>query len=69
MMVSSALDKLAEMAFGRTKTEAIEKGICVRCGKPKGEFRDAISEKEYEITQMCQVCQDWFFFELESEVE
>lgn len=66
-MVSKALEKLAEMAFGRTKTEAINKGICIRCGKPKGDFRDAISETEYSISQMCQVCQDWFFDELESE--
>ena len=68
-MVSKALDKLAEMAFGRTMTEAINEGICIRCGKPKGYFRDAISETEYSISQMCQVCQDWFFDELESESE
>lgn len=47
--------------FGRTRDEAYEKRICVVCGKPAVEFRDERSRKEYEISMMCQKCQDETF--------
>ena len=36
---------------------------CVDCGEPVSEdsFHDALSEKEYTISAMCQKCQDAFF--------
>ena len=37
------------------------KGLCPFCGeKPKG-FKDALSRKEYQISGLCQDCQDNFF--------
>jgi hypothetical protein len=64
--VQTALDKLGILAFGRTNTEAIQKGICISCGKAidlqKG-FKDALSRKEYGISGLCQPCQDVAFQE------
>ncbi len=39
-------------------------GECPMCGKDMGsgaEFRNALSIREFEITGMCQECQDGFF--------
>ena len=36
----------------------MKKGICPTCGKKITEFRDSLSKKEYEITGVCQECQD-----------
>jgi hypothetical protein len=33
-------------------------GQCVTCGKQVTGFRDELSRKEYEISGMCQECQD-----------
>ena len=55
------IDELGKMAFGRTKSEALAKGICIKCGKPPGKFSDELSEKEWRITRMCQDCQDEFY--------
>lgn len=37
---------------------ACEAGCCPTCGRPVGEFRDAISLREAQISGMCQACQD-----------
>ena len=54
------LDGFAKKAFGRSTTEAKEKKICVICGKPikMEDFKDQLSIKEYEISGLCQKCQD-----------
>jgi len=37
------------------------RGKCATCGEPVGEFKDALSKKEYSISGMCQECQDSVF--------
>ena len=39
----------------------IEMGLCPTCGGPVHPFRDALSEKEFKISGMCQSCQDKVF--------
>ncbi|KKN78959.1 hypothetical protein LCGC14_0344350 [marine sediment metagenome] len=34
---------------------------CPICNKPIGTFRDPLSEREYQISHMCQACQDSIF--------
>lgn len=34
---------------------------CPTCGKKIGEFRNALSQKEFQISGMCQKCQDSVF--------
>lgn len=43
--------------------ERVEAGCCPICGKEvvQEKFRDALSEKEFKISGMCQKCQDNFF--------
>ena len=43
--------------------EAIEKGLCPICRKPikEQQFRDKKSVHEFEISGMCQNCQDQIF--------
>jgi hypothetical protein len=44
---------------------AIDKNVCISppigCGKPATIFRDRLSEKEYNISGLCQECQDKIF--------
>jgi len=39
----------------------IRKRLCKTCGKPISTFNDWISYQEYQISGMCQVCQDEIF--------
>lgn len=39
----------------------VEMGICPVCGNACGAFRDALSQREHNISGMCQECQDDFF--------
>ena len=44
-------------------------GLCPFCVKPiqQKDFRDALSKKEFEISGICQKCQDEFFKEDKNE--
>jgi hypothetical protein len=48
---------------------AFETNTCVACGKPAHEFADALSEKEWRISALCQICQDEVFAEPEEDDE
>ena len=41
----------------------LDVGICPFCNKPikESEFRDALSQKEFKISGLCQKCQDDVF--------
>lgn len=47
------------------RTSAIHDDKCVNppigCGGPATEFRDDVSAREYQISGMCQICQDRVF--------
>lgn len=55
---------LSEMT-GEHRPTTIAGNVCmsapIGCGGPAHEFRDALSQKEYTISGMCQDCQDDFF--------
>jgi len=59
---------LFETMFNRRKI-AFENNTCVACDKPAHEFRDALSEKEWRISALCQICQDEVFAEPEEDDE
>jgi hypothetical protein len=56
-------DELARVMFGRER----HGDVCVTCGGEVGEFRDALSRKEYGISGMCQKCQDSVFGGIDNE--
>ena len=52
--------KAIERFFPGT-AKAIAESKCPTCSQPIGEFRDPLSKNEYEISGMCQSCQDSVF--------
>lgn len=57
------IDLIPDFATARSVARAT--GRCIAppfgCGEPIGEFRDARSMREYEISFLCQECQDEVF--------
>ena len=39
----------------------ITAGLCAGCKNPVGFFKDKLSEKEFSISGLCQLCQDQVF--------
>ena len=54
------IEIMKAMGFGK-ELETIAKGQCPFCKQAIGEFRDALSRKEYSISGLCQKCQDKIF--------
>lgn len=65
--LQSFTDTVFAHYFGRSITQALETKTCTRCHKAVGEFRDDLSKREYEISGMCQGCQDIVFVALKDE--
>lgn len=57
------LDDLGKKTFGRSRIECLDQHICIRCGGPAIEFKDDISSREFQLSAMCQKCQDLFWDE------
>ena len=55
--------KPIDVLTGGEHSRTIEAKRCTICGGPATEFKDALSAKEYNISGMCQKCQDSFFDE------
>jgi hypothetical protein len=57
-------DAMAKMAGAKmTTAQAAEQAVCIFCNascQPK-DFRDDESRREYELSKMCQKCQDGVF--------
>jgi len=55
--------KILKQAGLCDRVDAVEHGFCPTCNKPisKDEFKDELSKKEYQISGMCQACQDAVF--------
>jgi hypothetical protein len=55
--------RILRMAGFREQIDAVEHGCCPFCKQPVSidEFRDEKSKKEYQISGMCQRCQDGLF--------
>jgi len=56
------LEKMLKKVFP-TERERVSEGKCPFCGETinESDFRDETSRKEFEISGMCQKCQDDFF--------
>lgn len=55
------VDEAANSMFGRTNAACIAARQCVTCGNSADSFRDPLSIQEYNISGMCQKCQDMTF--------
>ena len=64
MTIQETIKKAIEGGFGNRLKEMFElsnKGLCPFCSKKPVEFRDEKSRAEFEISGICQNCQDDFF--------
>lgn len=52
--------KPADILFPAQKA-LVDAGLCPTCAVPIGEFRNALSRREFQISGMCQDCQDEVF--------
>jgi hypothetical protein len=59
--IEAFLNELSLAAFGRARSVSIAGQGCVSCGKPADKFRDELSRKEFQISGLCQDCQDKTF--------
>lgn len=59
------LENVIKTTFGFDRVKVIASNLCaphpIGCGQPVLHFRDAISEREYKISALCQKCQDKLF--------
>ena len=63
---SKEIEEMLERFSGRfamPRSSAFQNNKCTMCGGDAEEFRDDISKKEYQISKMCQGCQDGIFGE------
>lgn len=60
-MKSESMNQAILDITGIDTNKAIETKICPFCKNPVGDFRDEISKKEFEISGLCQSCQDDMF--------
>ena len=51
-------DSVSMSIYGRNRSECLKTDTCVACGNRAAGFKDAVSRREYQISAMCQVCQD-----------
>jgi hypothetical protein len=57
-------DELAKSAFGVTKKEVQDKGICINCKQPAlPKCHSEAGKREYRISGMCEECFDKLFGE------
>jgi len=59
--IQKLLDNMTKQMFGRVQDNI----HCTNCGKDAGFFKDEVSLREYEISGLCQECQDKVFDENE----
>ena len=55
--------RILQLAGFGEEVMAVERGDCPLCKRKvnKDEFRDELSRKEFEISGLCQLCQDEIF--------
>jgi hypothetical protein len=58
---SAEMESMLKGVFNIDRRGAILNNICAWCKKPATEFKDRLSAKEYQISGLCQICQDESF--------
>lgn len=55
---SDSINELLLALTGRDRVTSITNDVCASCGGSAASFRDALSEREFSISGLCQSCQD-----------
>ena len=61
MNVQKLLDFMSSNSYEATYAIAKATKTCVMCGGAAKVFRDASAKLEYDVSALCQKCQDEFF--------
>jgi len=64
---SPNIERFLKAIINVDRRRAVHEGFCTICGGEALEFKDALSEKEFSISGMCQKCQDKVLCEPEEE--
>tara|TARA_R110000782_G_scaffold109936_1_gene199073 strand:+ start:920 stop:1120 length:201 start_codon:yes stop_codon:yes gene_type:complete len=56
--MENVLSGFTSQMFGTNYTECKNNNQCVICGGVADKFTDELSRKEFQISAMCQTCQD-----------
>lgn len=54
-------ETMSQLLFDRSHDAHQLASLCTTCGKTADKFTDVLSQKEYNLSGMCQACQDGFF--------
>ena len=55
------LEVLSDSTYKANYANAKATGTCIKCKKPTSSYRDPSAKLEYEVSGLCQNCQDYFF--------
>ena len=55
------IDNFLTSITGKDRKEVVASANCATCDTPNTDFRDTLSITEYQISGMCQDCQDATF--------
>ena len=54
-------ETMSQLLFDRSHDAHKLANLCVTCGATADKFTDVLSQKEYNLSGMCQACQDGIF--------
>jgi hypothetical protein len=55
------IEVLSDPKYKASYANAKATGTCIKCKKPAGSYRTTLAKLEYELSGLCQNCQDYFF--------
>ena len=58
---ATEIDEFITMLTGRDRKRVVALAGCIQCNDDALSFKDDLSRREYEISGLCQTCQDNFF--------
>ena len=61
------IDQSSTAPYGRPTSGALALGICVSCAEDASSFHSEIAKREYQISGLCERCQDEIFNDVTQE--
>ena len=59
--IQELLTLITDKDYTIRKNMAMTKGICISCGSKADHFTDASTKLEYEISGLCEACQEKYY--------
>jgi hypothetical protein len=68
-VIKALMDQQSRATFGRSVSEALDGGVCVKCGNEAGpRCKTPAGEREYQISGLCEMCWDEMFTDSDSDM-